>query len=149
MNTVMSNVMITNHHKAYIKYELLIDNIIDWCYEKFGMSKFQECTPWIDIEDDNTTEMMGEYNSEDNTIILYHKYIDNINDLISTVIHEYTHFLQSPGWYTRYANTLNKSDDHPYEIQAESVAKKHTKICKRHLQLTNRHIPIIVDTVAD
>jgi hypothetical protein len=138
--------VIAKNENNWIKYELLVDSIADWCYEKFGESKFQEYLPWTDVENDSNLELKGEYDGSDNTIIIYSKYIDNIDDLISTVIHEYTHYLQSPGWYTRYANTLNKNDDHPYESQAESVAKSHTKKCKQDLHLTNKHLPKLIYT---
>ena len=134
-----------NKYPGHMEYALLIDDIIAWCFEKFGMSKFHDDTPFIEIVRGHE-KLMGEYRSDSNTVIIYYKYIRNIDELISTVIHEYTHFLQSPGWYTRYFNLGYNEDDNPYEIIAEQTARHYTKICKKELGLTNRHLLDIANT---
>ena len=130
--------------------EDICEKVLFWCYENIGMSKYQDYLPFIDIDDNNDWGMMGEYNSEDNTIIIYKNYIPNIDNLISTVIHEYTHSLQSPGWYTRYANNMTideiTNNGHPYEIQAEKIADTNTPKCKEQLNLQDKHWYKLTDT---
>ncbi len=49
--------------------------------------------------------------------------------------------MQSPSWYTRYLNNLTideviknlPSPSHPYEIEADEVAKKNMKKCKNEV----------------
>ena len=115
------------------------EKVINWCMDKFGLSKHYNDYPYVEIDMVETDNPLGEFISDNNEIIIYPNAIDNINDFISTVIHEYTHYMQSPSWYTRYLNnlTLNEviknlpSSSHPYEIEADKVAKRNWKQCKK------------------
>lgn len=54
----------------------------------------------------------------------------NFNELASTMLHEYAHYLQFWPWYTRYRNTYSY-ETNPYEIEAkkfESLAPSLTKL---------------------
>ena len=90
--------------------------------------------------------MCGEFIGYNNEIIVCPTAIDTIDEFIETVIHEYTHYMQSPTWYTRYANRkieltveefadylLHGDPTHPYEIEADEVAKKNMKKCKDNI----------------
>jgi hypothetical protein len=73
----------------------------------FIPSKFQTDSPWLVIEDSpysdcEDPDLIGEYCSMHNELIVYWKNIKSIEDLIKTLIHEYQHYLQSPSWMTRY-----------------------------------------------
>ena len=119
---------------SYSKKELedIGDKVINWCMDKFGLSKHYNDYPYVEIDMVETDNPLDE-------IIIYPNAIDNINDFISTVIHEYTHYMQSPSWYTRYLNNLTideviknlPSPSHPYEIEADKVAKRNWKQCKK------------------
>jgi len=131
--------------------DFICESVLNWCCENLGWSKFHNELPFIDIDDSsNDWNMMGEYDSFDNNIIIYKKYIHSIDDLINTVIHEYSHFLQSPTWYTRYANNMTiievAAGEHPYEIQAEEMAHTHSPKCKEQLNLHDKHWIIDIDT---
>ena len=41
------------------------EKVIDWCVDKFGLSKYHEYDPWLDFDDDDL-KMMGEYNIDEN-----------------------------------------------------------------------------------
>ena len=124
---------------SHKKLEDIGEKVINWCIDKFGLSKYHEYDPWLEIDMVRTDNPLGEYVHDNNEIIIYPNAIDNINNFISTVIHEYTHYMQSPSWYTRYLNnlTLNEviknlpSSSHPYEIEADKVAKRNWKQCKK------------------
>ena len=122
---------------SYSKKELedIGNKVIDWCIDEFGLSKYYEHYPYVEIDmfEENP---MGEFIRDNNEIIIYPKAMENMDDFVSTVIHEYTHYMQSPSWYTRYANRKTElsaeefatyllsgesSLDHPYEIQAEQI----------------------------
>ena len=127
--------------KSYTIKELkdIGEKVINWCVDKFGLSKHYNDYPYVEIDMVETNNPLGEFISDNNEIIIYPNAIDNMNDFISTVIHEYTHYIQSPSWYTRYLNNLTideviknlPSPSHPYEIEADKVAKRNWKQCKK------------------
>ena len=133
----------------YSKKELedIGDKVIDWCIDEFGLSKHYEHYPYVEI-DMVEENLMGEFIRDNNEIIIYPKAMENMDDFVSTVIHEYTHYMQSPSWYTRYANRKTElsaeefatyllrgesSLDHPYEIQAEQIATTNYIECKNNI----------------
>ena len=115
--------------------ERVAELVVQWCYDKFGPSKYSPFIPdvFISIEDD--TNLLGEYVSDDNEIILYWSELENkrTKHFITTIIHEYQHYLQDPKWYSRYLNmlTLKEIDNgsHPYEQQADRVALANWNEC--------------------
>ena len=134
---------------SYSKKELedIGDKVIDWCIDEFGLSKHYEHYPYVEI-DMVEENLMGEFIRDNNEIIIYPKAMENMDDFVSTVIHEYTHYMQSPSWYTRYANRKTElsaeefatyllsgesSLDHPYEIQAEQIATNNYIQCKNNI----------------
>ena len=118
------------------KLEDIGEKVIDWCIDEFGLSKHYEHYPYMEIDmvDDC---MCGEFIGYNNEIIVCPTAIDTIDEFIETVIHEYTHYMQSPSWYTRYLNnlTLNEviKNKHPYEIQAEQIATTNYIECKNNI----------------
>ena len=88
------------------------EKIIDWCIDEFGLSKYYEHYPYMEIDMDGVN-LMGEFIGDNNEIIVYPNAMDNIDDFVSTVIHEYTHYLQRPSWYTRYINMGYEGVDNP------------------------------------
>ena len=134
---------------SYSKKELedIGNKVIDWCIDEFGLSKHYEHYPYVEI-DMVEENLMGEFIRDNNEIIIYPKAMENMDDFVSTVIHEYTHYMQSPSWYTRYANRKTElsaeefatyllsgesSLDHPYEIQAEQIATNNYIQCKNNI----------------
>lgn len=100
-----------------------IENYFTKVIEKYGVSKFQETTPYLSIEDSpyddaDDPDLIGEYRADLNEIVIYHKNIKSIEELIRTLVHEYQHYLQSPSWMTRYYNMGYSYSDHPYELAA-------------------------------
>ena len=104
-----------------------IQKIVFEVYEKitkhYGESKHQQSTPYIVFEDSpyddaDDKDLIGEYCSMMNEIVVYWKNIPSSEVLIRTMVHEYQHYLQSPSWMTRYYNMGYGYNDHPYEIQA-------------------------------
>jgi hypothetical protein len=104
-----------------------ITNIVNVYYDKickhYGYSKYQESFPYLSIEDSPYSDadepnLIGEYCSDENELIVYWKNIKSTEELIRTLIHEYQHYLQSPTWMTRYYNMGCDYYTHPYEIIA-------------------------------
>ena len=104
-----------------------ITNIVNVYYDKickhYGYSKYQESFPYLSIEDSpyadaDEPDLIGEYCSDENELIVYWKNIKSTEELIRTLIHEYQHYLQSPTWMTRYHNMGCDYYTHPYEVIA-------------------------------
>ena len=121
------------------------EKIIDWCIDEFGLSKHYEHYPYMEIDMDEDG-VCGDFIGYNNEIIICPTAMDTIDEFIETVIHEYTHYMQSPTWYTRYANRkteltveefadylLRGDPTHPYEIEADEVAKRNWKQCKKEV----------------
>ena len=106
--------------------------VIDWCVDEFGLSKYYEHYPYIEIDMDEV-DLMGEFVGDNNEIIVYPNAMDNMDDFISTVIHEYSHYLQRLSWYTRYINMGYEGVDNPYEMIAETIAINNRKLCKKEI----------------
>ena len=63
-------------------------------------------------------------------------YIENcktLDDVVSTIIHEYTHYLQSRTKYEKYEKEYYYSTN-PYERQAKRNEIKYTKICLQDIK---------------
>ena len=106
--------------------------VLNWCWDNLGSSKFQSYKKPDIIYDWVASDLLGEWISIDNEIIVY---IDDLNVFIQTIIHEYVHYLQSPIWYSRHWNRKpnQKYFDHPYEAEAEEVAVTYWKVCKKEI----------------
>ena len=104
-----------------------IKKLVFEVYEKitkhYGESNHQQSIPYIVFEDSpyddaDDSDLIGEYCSMMNEIVVYWKNIPSPEVLIRTMVHEYQHYLQSPSWMTRYYKMGYGYDNHPYEIQA-------------------------------
>ena len=118
-----------------------VQNIINEVYPKienhYGFSKFQECTPYVELhrniyekysgnEGDSGDEdgCHAEYCSDMNEISIYYPNMKSRKMVIETLIHEYQHYLQSPIWFKRYYNRYGHDyTTHPYEISASNQEK--------------------------
>ena len=114
------------------EFEDIGEKVIDWCVDEFGLSKYYEHYPYIEIDMDEV-DLMGEFVGDNNEIIVYPNAMDNMDDFISTVIHEYSHYLQRLSWYTRYINMGYEGVDNPYEMIAETIAINNRKLCKKEV----------------
>ena len=71
----------------------------------------------------------GEYYNDGNTINIWCGPHTDFDDLASTMLHEYEHYLQFWPWYTRYKN-MYSYEDNPYEIEAKESEKLAPKLTK-------------------
>jgi len=89
----------------------------------YGYSKYHKSLPYLMIEDSpysdaDDPDCFGEYDKDENELIIYWKNTDSAETLSKTIIHEYQHYLQSKSWFTRYYNMGYGYNTHPYEISA-------------------------------
>ena len=116
--------MVLTYHTVIQIYRIY-DNICEY----YGMSSHYNwghapklILTYVDYPNSN---VHGEFSSYDRSIIL-NSCGASWETIIKTLIHEYQHYLQHPGWYTRYENMFNYANN-PYEIQAETVAERDWK----------------------
>jgi len=84
---------------------------LDWCVENLGVNKRKRKKLILEINDKDFSQSRiiyyGKYCFYQNKIVIYISSCETIDDLISTMIHEYTHYLQSSSLY-RYLSQLKK-----------------------------------------
>ena len=110
----------------------LVNLALEWCSNRFGFRKY---TPNIYFSitkerlDENASGWYEPSRHEPEITININKNI-NVQDLINTIIHEYTHYLQP-----KLQKSYNPSDPgfdyktNPFEVEAREVAKKYTRKC--------------------
>ena len=117
--------------KRYATYAL------KWCIKYFGLCdrkrrkllfRFSERKRKMDNFD-----IFGNYCFYRNEIIIYLPNNNTIHDIISTVIHEYTHYLQVRRKYREYEITRYYSQN-PLERQAKRNEEKYTNICLKQIK---------------
>ena len=97
--------------------------VLDEVIQHYGLSKHQNHTPYLVIDDTpysdaDDKDLIGEYCSMMNELVVYWKNIKDTESLIRTIVHEYQHYLQSPTWMSRYYNMGYGYSNHPYEVAA-------------------------------
>lgn len=103
---------------------------LKWCKKNLGVNKRKKL-PKISVRIrfiNGDKNHYGSYYFEENRIIIYDLKCKTMYDVVSTVIHEYTHYLQSMKKYFDYFTTHYYST-HPYEKQAEKNANQYSKKC--------------------
>ncbi len=68
-----------------------------------------------------------------NKITLYIENCNTLNYVVATIIHEYTHYLQSRTQYKKYDEIYYYSTN-PYERQAKRNEKLYTKECMKYVR---------------
>ena len=115
----------------------IIDEVFPKIETHYGFSKFQECTPYVELHKNIYEKYSGEegasgdedgchaeYCSMMNEISIYYPNMKSRKMIIETLIHEYIHYLQSPTWFKRYYDQYGHDyTTHPYEIEATSFEK--------------------------
>jgi len=108
----------------------IINEVYPHIEKHYGFSKFQECTPFVEVHHNIYARYSGiedadgdetpdaEFDADDNTIYVYFPQMKSRKHIIQTLIHEYKHYLQSPLWMKRYRTMGYDYFTHPYEIQA-------------------------------
>lgn len=109
------------------------EKIYDWCKKKYGRSKHNGKYPTLYFrkENEQVEGAFGIYDCEENFIYINKSRIENIEDLASTLIHEYVHYKQNIKVdYAVLAKYFDPStDDHPLEREAEEISKRDTRLC--------------------
>lgn len=110
---------------------------IDWCEKNIGVN-WRYPRPRLSllggVIDDMPNTMYGEYDVEDNIIIINLQCNVYVRCLIKTIIHEYTHYLQPIK--TKYQKLAKKHGyyDNPLEVEARFNENTKYKDCFKDLK---------------
>jgi|LauGreDrversion4_2_1035121.scaffolds.fasta_scaffold08509_2 Zn-dependent peptidase ImmA (M78 family) len=112
--------------KSYTKYA------IKWCEENLGFNTRKRRKLLVVMSERKRTQgkfvYYGNYCLYKNQITIYVNNCETLKNLVSTIIHEYTHYLQPMGKYKEYEKYYYYST-HPFERQARRNETKYTSTC--------------------
>jgi len=110
---------------------------VKWCRNNLGINKRKKnklkISVRVNFKKTDERDFNGSYYSNENRIIIYDLNCNSLEDVVSTVIHEYTHYLQSVKKYWEYFKTRYYST-HPYERQARRNEEKYTELCLKSIK---------------
>lgn len=101
---------------------------ITWCKKNLGINQRKAYQPiWSLSSHNEGDEICGDYDDVENEITIYYKNIDDVRELISTVIHEWTHQLQPcRSKYKKWKGSYRKN---PLEVEAYAAETLYTSPC--------------------
>jgi hypothetical protein len=113
------------------KFKILSEAILQWCPFYLGYPFRKPYLPDLVVSFDKSAEFSGEFDNAEKTIFIYYYQIRSVFDLVRTVIHEYTHYVQlynieEDRKYTRLEEKLGYWD-HPFEIEARENEEKYMR----------------------
>jgi len=110
---------------------------VKWCKNNLGINKRKKnklkISVRVNFKKTDEKNFNGSYYSNENRIVIYDLNCVSLEDVVSTVIHEYTHYLQSVKKYWEYFKTHYYST-HPYERQARRNEEKYTELCLKSIK---------------
>ncbi len=110
---------------------------IKWCRDFFGINERKRTKLKVYFSPRRrkikNALVFGNYCFYRNTITIYLPHCTTVEDVISTTIHEYTHYMQSRQMY-KYYETYHYYSTHPYEREARRNEEKYTKMCLKEIK---------------
>jgi hypothetical protein len=110
---------------------------LKWCVMYFGLCDRKKRKLLFKFSErkrkSENFDIFGNYCFYRNEIIIYLPNNNTIYDLVATVIHEYTHYLQVRRKYREY-ELLRYYSQNPLERQAKRNEEKYTKICIKEIK---------------
>lgn len=110
---------------------------LDWCKENLGINERKRSELQLIISNKKRKKgkyvLYGSYCFFKNRIIIYTPNCLSLFDIVGTIIHEYTHYLQSRTKYVMYEKSHYYSTN-PLERQAKRNEVKYTKICLKKIK---------------
>jgi len=110
---------------------------IDWCEKNIGINwrySRPKLTLLGGVINHMPDTMYGEYDVEDNIIIINLKCNTYVRCLIKTIIHEYTHYLQPIKTKYQKLAKMHGYYDNPLEVEARYNENTKYRDCFKHLK---------------
>lgn len=113
------------------------EQALKWCKSYFGLCDRKRRKLIFRVSERKRTmkgwDVYGNYCFWRNEMVIYLPNNRTIYDIVATVIHEYTHYLQVRNRYREYEKTHYYSQN-PLEKQAKRNEDKYTKMCIYHIK---------------
>lgn len=128
--------MAKRHHDIELKTQYA-NEAIKWCRKNLGLNERKRKKLDFVVMDwsrkKGRFQFLGNYCFYKNRMVIYAPNCNSLYELIATVIHEYTHYLQSGPQYRKYEKIYYYSSN-PYEREAKRNENKYTKICLKDIR---------------
>ena len=116
------------------KYALMA---IKWCKNYLGENDRKRSKLLFEFttrkRSDKKSMVYGNYCFYRNKMTIHEPACETLYDIVSTVIHEYTHYLQSRTLYKKYQEKYYYSTN-PYEREAKRNEEKYSKMCLKYIK---------------
>ena len=110
---------------------------LKWCKKFFGQNELKRTKLSLEFttrkRSHKNRSVLGNYCFYRNKITIYLNANETLYDIVSTVIHEYTHYLQSRNQYKIYQDHYYYSTN-PYEREAKKNEEKYTDLCIKEIK---------------
>ena len=110
---------------------------LKWCKDFFGENDRKRSKLYVEVTERKRTikqhEVFGNYCFYRNKMTIHTSTCETLHDVVSTVIHEYTHYLQSRNRYKYYQDVYYYSKN-PYEREAKRNEEKYTRMCIKFIK---------------
>lgn len=129
--------MVSRNIDTPLKKKYVLETL-KWCKGYFGINTRKRTKMKVVFSDRKrkikNSMVFGNYCFYRNTITIYLPHCKTAEDIVSTTIHEYTHYLQSRLKYKDYEK-YHYYSTHPFEREARRNEEKYTKICLKEIRL--------------
>ena len=103
-----------------------IGNMVEtWCRKHMGLNNKKQYELLVSYKQSWDASLVGEYDPQEHEIIIYWDNIDNVKELIQTMVHEWTHSLQplTSRWkeYNAQAYSRNRFEKEAYDSEARYI----------------------------
>ncbi len=96
-----------------------------WCRKHMGINNRKKLDILVSYRQSRNLSIVGEYDPQEHEIFVYWDNIDNVKELLQTMIHEWTHSLQplTSKWseYTAEAYSRNRFEKEAYDNEKRYV----------------------------
>lgn len=110
---------------------------IKWCRDFFGVNERKRTKLKVTFSHRErkikNSVVFGNYCFWRNVITIYLPHCNTTDEIVSTVIHEYTHYLQSRPRYQNYQKEYYYSTN-PYEKEARRNEEKYSRLCYNEIK---------------
>jgi hypothetical protein len=101
--------------------------VFTWCKKNLGVNKRKAFDPIWSFSSLKYGNLVGDYDDIENEITIYYKNVEDVRDLISTCIHEWTH--QNQPCRSKYNKWKGSYRKHPLEVEAYAAEALYTSPC--------------------
>ena len=102
--------------------------VITWCKNNLGINNRKAYHPIWNLSSYNgDSKLCGDYDDIENEITIYYKNIEDVRELVSTIIHEWTH--QNQPCRSKYKKWKGSYRENPLEVEAYAAEALYTSPC--------------------